>query len=403
LGSVFASSTDKESITTMDNPSITSHFQANRWGYLISLACLMGIVMQCYPVQNDKKVKSIVAENSEITLNPSQLLGKKIFFDSTLSNPPGQSCATCHMPKNGFADPEQLAVSRGAIKSVFGTRNAPTVTYAAFTPFFQYDSVEQVYIGGLFWDGRAPTLSEQAMNPLLTHHEMNNTDKRMVVERVMKAEYSKLFLHVYGQDAFDDIDVAFKNIALALEEFEETAEISPFTSKFDYYLKGQVKLSKEEMRGMEIFNDTLKAKCAACHPSTPDPHTNAVLFTDFTYDNIGLPVNPLLMDLNKDYKPDLGLGAILKEDAENGKFKVPTLRNVAITAPYFHNGVFKTLEEVMEFYNSRDKGTFGPPEVPENVNKDELGDLKLSEQEMSDVVAFMKTLTDGYLVSDTLK
>lgn len=388
---------------SVDKPGIIDRFQPKKWVYLISLACLLGILMQCYPVQNDKKVKSIVAENAEITLNPAQLLGKKIFFDSTLSNPPGQSCASCHMPNKGFADPEQLAVSRGAIKSVFGTRNAPTVTYAAFTPFFQYDSVNQVYIGGLFWDGRAATLSEQAMNPLLTHHEMNNTDKKMVVEHIMKAPYKELYLHVYGQDAFSNIDVAFNNIAQAIEEFEETAEISPFTSKFDYYLKGQVKLTKEEKRGMEIFNDTLKAKCAACHPTTPDPHTNAVLFTDFTYDNIGLPVNPLLLDLNKDYKPDLGLGAILKEDAENGKFKVPTLRNVAITAPYFHNGVFKTLEEVMEFYNSRDSGKFGPPEVSENVNKEELGDLKLTEQEMSDVVAFMKTLTDGYLVSDTLK
>ncbi len=152
------------------------------------------------------------------------------------------------------------------------------------------------------------------------------------------------------------------------------------------------------MRGLEIFNDTLKAKCAACHPTTPDPHTNAVLFTDYTYDNIGLPINPHLIELNKDYKPDLGLGAILKKPSENGKFKVPTLRNVAITAPYFHNGVFKTLEEVMQFYNSRDSGKFGPPEVAENVNMEELGDLKLTDQEMNDVVAFMRTLTDGYVL-----
>jgi len=387
----------------MDTQHLTDQSHNKNWSNLLLMLCLMGMFMQCYPVQNDKKVKAIVAKNAEITLNPSQLLGKRIFFDSTLSNPSGQSCASCHMPNNGFSDPEQLAVSRGAIKSVFGTRNAPTVMYAAFTPFFQYDSVEKVYIGGLFWDGRAPTLSEQAMNPLLTHHEMNNTDKKMVVEHVMKAEYRNLFLHVYGQDAFDDIDQAFRNIAQAIEEFEETAEINPFTSKFDYYLKGQVRLTKEERRGMEIFNDTLKAKCAACHPSTPDPNTNAVLFTDFTYDNLGIPVNPALMTLHKEYTADLGLGSILKKPSENGKFKVPTLRNVAITAPYFHNGVFKTLEEVMQFYNSRDSGRFGPPEVPENVNKDELGDLKLTEQEMSDVVAFMKTLTDGYLVSDTLK
>ncbi|HLP18939.1 MAG TPA: hypothetical protein VK174_01485, partial [Chitinophagales bacterium] len=165
----------------------------------------------------------------------------------------------------------------------------------------------------------------------------------------------------------------------------------------DYYLKGQAQLTEAEEHGLKIFNDTAKGNCAACHPSTPDPYTGLVLFTDYTYDNLGVPVNPRVKDLDKKYKPDLGLGAIVKQASQNGKFKVPTLRNVAVTAPYFHNGVFKTLEEVMDFYNDRDSGRFGEPEVKENVNTDELGNLKLSKQEMDDVVAFMKTLTDGYL------
>ena len=381
----------------MDTPLQPPTAAFMRYGIIISVLSLIGLLSHCTSAPDTPSISSIQAElNSEITLNPSQILGKKIFFDSTLSNPIGQSCATCHMPKNGFADPEQLAVSRGANKSMFGTRNAPTVTYAAFTPFFHYNEADEVYVGGLFWDGRSATLHEQATNPFLTHHEMGNTDKKMVVERIKNAEYKDLFLYVFGPDAFDSVDLAFDNIALAIEEFEETAEVNPFTSKFDYYQKGLVQLTDQEMRGLEIFNDTVKAKCAACHPTTPDPHTNAVLFTDYTYDNIGLPINPHLIELNKDYKPDLGLGAILKKPSENGKFKVPTLRNVAITAPYFHNGVFKTLEEVMDFYNARDSGKFGPPEVKENVNTEELGDLKLTEQEMSDVVAFMKTLTDGY-------
>lgn len=388
----------------MDTPLQPPKVAFKSFVAIISVIILIGLLSQCSSDSKVPEVNSTQAlAGSQIILNPSQILGKKIFFDSTLSNPIGQSCATCHMPKNGFADPEQLAVSRGANKSMFGTRNAPTVTYAAFTPFFHYDDVDEVYVGGLFWDGRAATLHEQAMNPFLTHHEMGNTNKKMVVERVMNAEYKDLFLHVFGPDAFDSIDLAFDNIAMAIEEFEEAAELSPFTSKFDYYLKGQVKLTDQEMRGLEIFNDTLKAKCSACHPSTADPHTNAVLFTDFTYDNIGLPVNPHLIELNKDYKPDLGLGAILKQASENGKFKVPTLRNVAITAPYFHNGVFKTLEEVMQFYNSRDSGKFGPPEVAENVNMEELGDLKLTDLEMNDVVAFMKTLTDGYNIQEIKK
>ena len=363
---------------------------------MLSLVSLVWILSQCNSKPVEMPLESTIDSTSTFVLNPSQLLGKKLFFDTTLSNPPGQSCAKCHMPNKGFSDPEKLAVSRGAVKSVFGTRNAPTVTYAAFTPFFHYDSTDQAYIGGLFLDGRANTLSEQAMNPLLTHHEMNNADKKMVVDQVRKSDYRNLFIHVFGPSAFDDPEIAFSNIALALEEYEETAEVSPFTSKFDYYLKGKVQLSAQEKRGLEIFNDTLKAKCAACHPSTPDPLTNAVLFTDYTYDNLGLPANPTLIGLNKDYKPDLGLGAIVKKSSENGKFKVPTLRNVAITAPYFHNGVFQTLEEVMQFYNERDSGRFGLPEVAENVNHDELGDLKLTEQEMADVIAFMNTLTDGY-------
>ncbi|HZV68008.1 MAG TPA: cytochrome c peroxidase [Saprospiraceae bacterium] len=346
----------------------------------------------------DRAENELVLEgsHSDAILNPAQLLGKKLFFDTLLSNPAGQSCASCHMPKMSFTDPEGLPVSRGAMKTMFGNRNSPTVAYAAFTPYFHYDSIDQGYIGGLFWDGRAATLEEQAKTPLLTQHEMNNADKNMVVEHLMKAEYKDLFLSVYGQNAFDDKEKAFEYLAEAIEEYEETPEISPFSSKFDFYIKGQAQLTDEELRGMKIFNDTLTAKCASCHPTTPDPYTNAILFTDYTYDNLGIPANPELIKLDKNYKRDLGLGAIVKQTTENGKFKVSTLRNIANTAPYFHNGVFKTLEEVMQFYNSRNTGKFGPPEVAENVNQDELGDLKLTDQEMKDVIAFLKTLTDGY-------
>jgi len=359
--------------------------------------CLFVILTQCHQQAVPGSENEGPLPIAEQRLNPAQLLGKKLFFDTLLSNPPGQSCATCHMPKLSFTDPEQLPVSRGAIKSKFGHRNSPTVAYASFTPYFHFDSLEKEYVGGLFWDGRAPTLEEQAMSPLLTHHEMNNTDKNMVIEQVMKAEYRNLFLRVYGTNAFDDKEKAFEYLAEAIEEFEETAEVSPFTSKFDYYIKGQVQLTTEEMRGLQIFNDTLKGNCASCHPSTPDPFSRVILFTDFTYDNLGLPANAEVKRLDSTYESDLGLGAILKRPGENGKFKVSTLRNIANTAPYFHNGVFKTLEEVMDFYNDRDSGRFGSPEVPENVNHDELGNLKLTDQEMKDVITFLKTLSDGYV------
>ena len=270
------------------------------------------IITQCQPNQKSEILPTTGSSHAEAVLNPAQLLGKKLFFDTLLSNPAGQSCASCHMPKMSFTDPEQLPVSRGAMKTIFGHRNSPTVAYAAFTPYFHYDSVEQGYIGGLFWDGRAATLEEQAKTPLLTQHEMNNADKSMVVECVMKSGYKDLFLSVYGQNVFDDKEKAFGYLAEAIEEYEETPEISPFSSKFDFYMRGQAVLSEEEMRGMQIFNDTLRAKCASCHPSTPDPYTNAVLFTDYTYDNLGIPANPELIKLDKAYTPDLGLGAIRK-------------------------------------------------------------------------------------------
>lgn len=370
---------------------------------LFSVAALLVCIAQCrhkahHDKHDDNEGEAEVKDVMEVQLTPAQLLGKKLFFDTNLSNPPGQSCATCHMPGNAFADPEGLPVSRGAIKSKFGHRNSPTIAYAAFSPHFHYDSVEEAYIGGLFWDGRANTLSEQAMIPLMSHFEMNNTSEKAVVDYVKSSPYANLFKTVYGPKSFDNVHKAFERIADALEEYEETVEVSPFTSKFDYYKKGLVKLTAQEERGLKLFNDEKKGNCAACHPSTPDPITGAILFTDFTYDNLGVPANPKLIELDKDYKMDCGLGSVVKCLEDEGKFKVPTLRNIDRTAPYFHNGVFKTLEEVVRFYNSRDVDTlkFGPAEVNRNVNKDELGNLGLTEDEVKDIAAFMRTLSDGY-------
>jgi cytochrome c peroxidase len=332
------------------------------------------------------------------TLNPVETVGKQLFFDANLSNPPGQSCAGCHSPGKAFVDPGNTPVSAGAIKTLFGNRNAPSVTYAAYTPYFHYDSIEKGYVGGLFWDGRANTLSDQAMQPLLNHLEMN-MDKKTVVEQVRKSVYKNLFLSIYGSNSLDDVDKAYEYIGEALEEYEETKALSPFTSKFDYYMKGKVQLTEQETRGLKLFEDSTKGNCAACHTTKADKYTGAILFTDYTYDNIGVPINPEISKLCKEKcKPDLGLGAIVKRSSENGKFKVPTLRNVAVTGPYFHNGVFKTLTEAVQFYNERDSGNFGTPEVLENLNKVELGNLKLNEQEVKDIVAFMETLTDGYNV-----
>jgi cytochrome c peroxidase len=193
-------------------------------------------------------------------------------------------------------------------------------------------------------------------------------------------------------------------MADAIAAYERTPEVSPFDSKYDYWLRGEADLSEQERRGLRIFEAEDKGTCAACHPSRPGKDGSPPLFTDFTYDNLGVPPNPenpfylLPARLNPAGFAfvDLGLGAVVKDPAHNGKFRVPTLRNVAVTPPYMHNGVFKTLFQVVAFYNTRDVARWPSPEVAQNVNKEELGNLRLTNQELEDIVAFLQTLTDGW-------
>ncbi|MBP8304687.1 MAG: cytochrome-c peroxidase [Phycisphaerae bacterium] len=338
-------------------------------------------------------------------LTLKEQLGKRIFFDQRLSSPQGQSCASCHDPAKGFANPDaDLPVSRGADPDRFGNRNDLTAAYAAYVPRFHYDAKEGVYIGGLFWDGRASDLEEQAKGPFVNPLEMANPDEAAVVALVRTADYAPLFREVFGHDAWADPNRAYGYIAEAIAAYERTPELNPFSSKYDLFLQGKACLTDQEQRGLALFEDPNRATCTACHPSRPDPQGGPPLFTDFTYDNLGVPKNPaspfyrLPVSLNpagKDFV-DLGLGGVLQDPNENGKFRVPTLRNAARTGPYMHNGIFQTLREVVVFYNTRDVGPWPSPEVAENVNRDELGDLGLTEQDVDDIVAFLNTLTDGY-------
>lgn len=333
-------------------------------------------------------------------------LGRKLFMDANLSEPAGQACVSCHVSTAGFADPDrEIPVSRGVFPDRFGVRNTPAIGYAMYSPKFHFDDKEQLYIGGQFLDGRAATLEVQAKEPFLDLVEMANPDEASVVAKVRAADYADDFDVVFGEDSLRDTDKAFDRVALALAAFQRSEVFRPFTSKYDYYLAGKVELTEQEKLGLELFEAEDKGNCAACHPSRPDDNAAPPLFTDFTYDNLGLPrneVNPFYSQA-KEFNPagknhiDIGLSKTTGRQEDKGKFKVNTLRNIELTAPYFHNGVFDTLKQTVDFYNTRDTSDhWGKPEVSENVNTEELGDLGLSDEEVEAIVVFMKTLTDGY-------
>ncbi|MHC4519259.1 MAG: cytochrome-c peroxidase [Planctomycetota bacterium] len=344
-------------------------------------------------------------------LSKKEQLGKALFLDKNLSSPPGQACADCHVAEVGFGQPDKsLPVSRGAHPDRFGNRNDLIAAYAAFSPRFHYDAGEGHYVGGLFWDGRAATLEEQAKGPFLNPLEMANPNAATIGARVQQSPYADRFREVFGPDAFADPNRAYDFVAEAIAAYERTDELNQFSSKYDLFLHGKVTLTDQEMRGLALFEDAEKARCAECHPSRPGPDHEPPLFTDFTYDNLGVPKNPenpyyyLPKSLNPDGTKfvDFGLGGVVNKPEENGKFRVPTLRNVAVTAPYMHNGIFKTLRQVVVFYNTRDVGPWPAPEVPQNVNREELGDLGLTARDTDDLVAFLHTLTDGFETQATV-
>lgn len=339
-------------------------------------------------------------QSSPIALNEKEALGKQLFFDETLSEPAGQSCATCHTPEMGFADRDARITSEGAVQGLFSNRNSMTSAYTCFVPSLYYEEEEETFVGGLFWDGRVNSLEEQAALPFINPLEMGNTDRAMVVHKVQEAPYYPALIRLYRPT--EDIDSIFHCITDAIAAYERSVEMNPFTSKYDAWKAGQCQLTEQEKKGMELFED--KGLCAECHVLEEDDRAGKVLFTDHTYDNLGIPSNPEnpFFAVSAPHNTcgrdtfDLGLGAFLQDSAHYGKFRVPTLRNIARTAPYGHNGYFKTLKEIVHFYNARDVETFPPAEYPQTVNTEELGNLGLTPDEEEAIVAFLQTLTDGY-------
>lgn len=326
-------------------------------------------------------------------LTDQETLGQNLFFDTNLSEPAGQACASCHDPNAGFADPDQnIPVSEGVIAGLFGQRNSPTASYAVFSPVFTTSGGIQ---GGQFWDGRAATLAEQAKGPFLNPVEMANTSRAQVIGKIAASSYSVLFEQTCGPNAFDpgNVDQSYNCMADAIAAFEGTSIFSPFSSKYDAVQAGSASFTVQEQDGLDLF--TGNAKCAHCHDlgngGNPD------IFSDFKFHNIGLPRNPEIYGLTGSTFTDLGLGGVLNDAKENGAFKTSHLRNVELTPPYMHNGVLKTLKEVVHFYNTRDiPGLWPAPEVPDNLDSKFVGDLGLTDAEEDAIVAFLLTLTDGY-------
>ena len=380
------------------------------------------------------------------SLSPKEQLGKHLFFDAKLSVPEGQSCASCHAPEVGFTGPHEEinkagAAYEGATKGRFGNRKPPASSYGGDSPVFHFDKKEKVWVGGMFWDGRATgkklkdPLAEQAQGPFLNPLEQNIPDAKTVCTKVKGSTYASLFERVWGKGSLDcdkNVSLTYDRIGKSIAAYERSKEANPFSSKFDFWLGKKVKLSDQEMQGLALFEG--KGKCAECHPGKRGPKGAAPLFTDFTYDNLGVPKNPKnpFYGMPAQWNPegaafvDTGLGGYLKGagntpsqyEPEMGKFKVPTLRNVGkrpspgFVKAFGHNGYFKSLEGIVHFYNTRDvlgrceklsdpkpgENCWPEPEVSSNLNREELGNLGLTGKEEEALVAFMETLSDGYSI-----
>jgi cytochrome c peroxidase len=421
--------------------------------------CLAGFVSVVFLVAcADAPTRPLSLDASRVALDvvgtQSEALGKQIFNDNNLSRQKNQACAACHDPAWGWTGPSPAinaggAVYEGSIAGRFGNRKPPSSAYATISPVF-YQDRSGLFVGGNFWDGRATgwklgnPAADQAQGPFLNPAEQALPDAACVVYRVSVSSYAALYTAVWGANiatiifpagtdancaagdpiALDAANRAkvnedYDNIARSIAAFEGSSESNQYSSKFDAWKAGLASLTTEEVKGWSLFQG--KAGCQGCHVS----RGSRPAFTDFTFDNLGVPKNPA----NPFYVAspgfiDYGLGgfvatmpALGNPAPEMGKQKVPTLRNLDLrpfplgVKAYMHNGVFKSLEDVVHFYNTRDvlprcESTPSPvfgvncwpaPEVPQNMNTDELGNLGLSAAEERAVVAFLRTLSDGYI------
>lgn len=333
-----------------------------------------------------------------VPLTQKEQLGKIMYQDKDFSFNGTQSCQSCHHHSAGYVDPANTrdpyvtVVSTGADGESLGGRNAPSSAYAGYSPTLYWDEEKGEYAGGMFWDGRATgdelgdPLAEQAQGPPTNPVEMGMENPEAVVQAVRDSSYANLFLSVYGQDSLNIVTDAYNYIGDAIAAYERSAEVQRFSSRYDHG-----RLTEEESHGLELFID----HCNSCHTIsfTPRDGGEAVdIFTSYSYANIGIPANE---DVPLE-EPDVGLGYTIGSEidtSQDGKFKIPTLRNIGVTAPYGHNGYFPTLRSILEFKNNRPDMITVPPEIEENISL-LIGDMGMSSGDMDDLEQFLMALTD---------
>jgi cytochrome c peroxidase len=386
-------------------------------------------------------------------------LGQDVFFDTSLSSSGKLACASCHSPDHVYGPATDAPVVLGGpALTLPGLRAVPSLTYLERQLEFSIgpddpmnetidlgkqaeaaktadraqkiakqtaQSANMVPQGGLFWDGRASTLQGQALGPLLDPREMDGGTIDIVAEKLRNAPYANKFAALFGKRVFEDAKLLVAEAMFAVGRYQiEEPSFHPYTSKYDYWLEGKARLSEAEMRGLRLFNDPQKANCAGCHTSEPSRDKFPPRFTDTQYEALGTPRNLAIADTKDPNYFDLGVcGPIRKDIADQtqfcGMFKTPTLRNTAMRHVFFHNGVFHTLQEVMDFYNFRDTnpekvypvGADGkvqkyddlPPQYHANVDVADppfnrhLGETPaMTAQDEADIIAFLQTLNDGY-------
>jgi cytochrome c peroxidase len=360
-------------------------------------------------------------------------VGQKMFFDKSLSGSGQLACSSCHDPDHAYAPANDLSVQRGG-KSMarMGTRAVPSLRYKEFVPPYAdlLDNPDGISApgpgGGFTQDGRAPSLAEQAKIPLLEANEMANRDAAEVIRKISKADYADLFRQAFGAEIFSDPQAAFQKAIVALQAFQlEDYSFHPYSSKFDLFSGNKIggALTDTERRGFAVFNDAKKGNCFACHYSGPGLSGSVAMFTDYSYEAIGVPRNRSI-PANRDPRHyDLGIcdradHPVPASRRFCGMFKTPTLRNVATRKAFFHNGEIRSLREALEFYNTRDtnperwypsahgvveKFNDLPPEYRANLDKQGPLDGRapgssppMSEQDIDDLLAFLNTLTDDY-------